>query len=714
MDISADIDQLFTDEAFPGDHRGCLGLVADALGSLQPLVLWAADARRQPLAGYASEAWGDGDQLKRLVGEFIDRAPPEGLCCFDHTETGWTGFVCAVRRECELVGYMGGLLRTPWATRGAVETQAGLIECCSVMVLGRIVSDLENVVQSVRVKQLQDERDTLKGSYAQIMAAAMEERERRMDEQRKYTEHLEKEVERRSADLQDALKSAEEANQAKSSFLANMSHEIRTPMTAILGYTDLLIQESQDRPKAQDWLKIIGRNGKHLLEVINGILDLSKIEAGKLQVEGLACSPAEIIYEIAELMRPRAAEKGLALDIEFDGLVPDTIQTDPTRLRQVLMNLVGNAMKFTHEGGIKIVCRLVTKRGCTRLRIDVQDTGIGMTPDQLGRLFEPFSQADSSTTRKYGGTGLGLAISRRLSRMLGGNLVVSSTHERGSTFIVTLETGPVEDGALVDGSELAQRWQKAYAEAPAKTPEKEKPLEGVRVLLAEDGEDNQRLISTLLTRAGAQVTVAENGEVAFERATRALRESAPFDLIFMDMQMPVLDGYTATTKLRQHGYVGPVIALTAHAMSNDRQKCLDAGCNDYATKPINAALLVNAAVRNIKGTHAAASGPADGLSLIRNSVDSPSKSVDRFISGLPDQIAKIDRAASEGDLASLRDLAGQLLTGASQTGLDAVTRLAEGVCSDRGAHVCIDDARLLVEELIDLCHDGISGRDGVR
>lgn len=718
MDISTEIDRLFVDEAFPGDHKGCLERFARVLTAYQPVVLWAADAQLRVLAGYASEPWGNGGQLKQLVDDFSANAPPEGVYCFEHAETSRTGFVAVVRRSTgESVGTVGGLLGVPYAGRDGFSDVVPVIECCSSLVLEMVATDQAAVVQVVRVKQLQDERDTLKDSYTQIMAAAMEERERRLEEQRKYTDHLEKEVARRSADLRDALVSANQASQAKSDFLANMSHEIRTPMTAILGYTDLLIQEYEDLPKAQEWLKIIGRNGKHLLEVINGILDLSKIEAGKMQLEGLACSPVEIIQETAELMRPRAKDKGLALDVEFAGMVPDTIRTDPTRLRQVLMNLIGNALKFTHQGEVKIVARMVTGSETARMRIDVRDTGIGMTQDQLGKLFEPFSQADNSTTRKYGGTGLGLAISQRLARMLGGNLVVSSTHEKGSLFIVTLETGPVAEQRLVDGEQILKQWDQDRAVSAASEPKvHENPLKGVRVLLAEDGQDNQRLISTLLRRAGAVVTVAENGQIAFDLATGATRESKPFDLIFMDMQMPVLDGYSATLKLRQHGYAGPVIALTAHAMSNDRQKCLDAGCSDYAAKPINSVLLIRSAVRNLPKKRASDGDPGGGqATAAAGSVQGSSpKLMDRFIADLPGQIARMGKAANEGDLSSLRELAEQMRAGASQRGLDAVARLAGGVCSDKGAGNCIDDAHQLIEELIDLCHDGINGRDTVR
>jgi PAS domain S-box-containing protein len=389
---------------------------------------------------------------------------------------------------------------------------------------------------------------------------------------------------------------AEVANRAKSEFLANMSHEIRTPMTAILGYVDVLTAQLKDR-EHRDALNIIRRNGDHLLTIINDILDLSKIEAGRLHVERCPCSPAALVAEVLSLMRVRAGGKGLELKLEFAGPVPETVSTDPARLRQILLNLVGNAIKFTEIGGVRIAVRLLGgDTSQPKLLFEVVDTGIGITAEQVGQLFKPFRQADASTSRKFGGTGLGLAISKRLAEFLGGDIAVRSEFNKGSSFALTIDPGPLAGVAFLDQpSEAVKTPAATSANAPSQ------PCLNCRILLAEDGADNQRFISFLLTKAGAEVTTVDNGQKALEMALatfsgwgRRLDDPRePFDVILMDMQMPVMDGYEATRRLRQEGYHRPIIALTAHAMAEDRQKCLDAGCDEYATKPIDRAALFN-------------------------------------------------------------------------------------------------------------------------
>ncbi|MEO2048645.1 MAG: response regulator, partial [Pirellulales bacterium] len=402
-------------------------------------------------------------------------------------------------------------------------------------------------------------------------------------------------IEERNSALEIVRKDVEEkvqelaiTSQYKSDFLANMSHEIRTPMTAILGFTDIVRDKVRD-PENKEWLDKIQRNGNHLLGIINDILDISKIESNKMSVETIDVSPSQIMTDVISLMSVRTVGRGLSLRIEFDGPIPQTIQSDPTRLRQILVNLTGNAIKFTEVGEVRLVARVLDHDSDEpRMVIDVVDTGMGMTEDQLGNLFQPFVQADTSTTRKFGGTGLGLTISKRLSEMLGGGIAVRSVSGEGSTFSLTVSTGPLNGVKMVDSP----------AESDA-TVEVVSDAEGAdfrldcRVLLAEDGPDNQRLISFILKKVGAEITVAENGQIALDRALAARDDHNPYDVILMDMQMPVLDGYTATAKLREAGYTGPIIALTAHAMSSDRKKCIDAGCDDYSTKPINRKQLIS-------------------------------------------------------------------------------------------------------------------------
>ena len=390
--------------------------------------------------------------------------------------------------------------------------------------------------------------------------------------------------------LKNALTHAEDASLAKSEFLANMSHEIRTPMTAILGYAELLTDSEAATAAAPacGHALAIHNNARHLLTVINDILDMSKIEAGQMLLEDLPVDPAALIEETAALMQVRAAAKGLFLRVHYDSPLPVVMRSDPTRLRQIVLNLVGNAIKFTEVGGVSV--HVSYEPSSRRLLISVVDTGIGMTPDQLREImkFAAFTQVDSSMSRRFGGTGLGLRISNALAGMLGGRLDVESVPGKGSRFTVAVATGEL-DGVEIRRPDSAQSTlasAPSQVTAPAGTNASATVLAGVRVLLAEDSVDNQKLIGFHLKRAGAEVVLAENGVQALELAASSTPEQQP-QLVLMDMQMPELDGYEATRQLRARGCDLPVIALTAHAMAGDREKCLAAGCDDYLTKPIN-------------------------------------------------------------------------------------------------------------------------------
>jgi PAS domain S-box-containing protein len=404
--------------------------------------------------------------------------------------------------------------------------------------------------------------------------------------------------------LISAQLAAESANAAKSEFLANMSHEIRTPMTAILGFAELLAGDSDvDSTRRAEHIGTIRRNGEHLLAIINDILDLSKIEAGKMSIEAASADPVRLVRDVVALMDVKARAKGLALSVVFESPVPAAVSTDAVRLRQVLVNLIGNAIKFTEVGSVRLAVSADPSR-CL-MRFDVIDTGIGISAEQCERLFRPFEQADASTTRRFGGTGLGLRISKRLAEMLGGDIAVRSEPGKGSAFTLTVATGPlvhvefVSPGGLSLPGEAATRAVAAASDLPLSGL----PLSGVRILLAEDGPDNQRLLSFQLRKAGAIVTIVENGRLAVEAMTidgtlqGELATPPRFDVILSDMQMPEMDGYASTRLLRSKGCVLPIVAITAHAMNGDEERCIEAGCDDYASKPVERTKLIELCVR---------------------------------------------------------------------------------------------------------------------
>ncbi len=404
-------------------------------------------------------------------------------------------------------------------------------------------------------------------------------------------EELERLVDERTSELRAATERAEAAARAKSEFLANMSHEIRTPLTAILGYADLLLDPMLDPQESAEHVRTIRNNGTHLLAVLNDILDLSRIEAGRMTLEQVECSPAGLLADVAGMLRLRAEEQGLTLVERRDGPLPAVIRSDPTRLRQILVNLTGNAIKFTGKGRVELALRLVRADGAPEgcLEFSVRDTGIGMDEQQAARLFQPFVQADSSTTRRFGGTGLGLVISRRLARLLGGDVLATSVPGQGSTFTVRIPSGPLEGLRMLEADETLDRPDEAL---PAVLP----TLQG-RVLLAEDTRDSALVIATILRRAGAEVTVVHDGMAAVNAAQSAAAEGRAFDLLLMDLHMPELDGLQATRRLREAGYDRPIIALTADSMPEDRAACLAAGFDDHATKPVRRAELVALAAR---------------------------------------------------------------------------------------------------------------------
>ncbi|WP_422923015.1 ATP-binding protein [Singulisphaera sp. PoT] len=380
-------------------------------------------------------------------------------------------------------------------------------------------------------------------------------------------------------ELTRARDAAEAGSRAKSEFLANMSHEIRTPLTAILGSSDMLQDRSLPESLRTMALQTISRNGEHLLQIINNLLDLSKLEAERAEPEITTASPAAIMAEVLSSLNVQARGKGIELVASAEGPIPRQFETDPTRLRQILFNLIGNAIKFTSTGtvSVKLGIESPSVRSVGNLVIGVRDQGIGMTAEQVAHLFTPFYQADSSHTRVFGGTGLGLYISQRLAESLGGHISVESEVGVGSCFTLRL---PVKVDSV---EELFNTDDDLFAVIGTRSAMDDSligPLRG-RLLLVEDSRDNQRVVSYYLERLGLEIEIAENGRAAVDMAT-----SCHYDLILMDMQMPELDGYAATRLLRKRGYSRPIVALTAHALTGDAEKCYAAGCDDYLRKPV--------------------------------------------------------------------------------------------------------------------------------
>lgn len=385
-------------------------------------------------------------------------------------------------------------------------------------------------------------------------------------------------------ELADARKKAESASAAKSQFLANTSHEIRTPLTAILGCAESLVRQVQTGVPAET-AQMIKNQGELLMRILNDVLDLSKIEAGRLEVHPEPCSPAAILNEIQSVMYPTAKEKGLSLNVALATPIPRSMQTDPLRIRQILFNLTSNAIKFTESGAIDVVAAIVyPKAGPPNLQIEVRDSGRGIPPEEIDSIFNPFHQIESNTAPKQQGTGLGLTISNRLATMLGGSLEVESQIGQGSVFRLTLPADANFQGKNAKDSVRPDELFVTKLEAlrPEFTPD----MKG-RVLVAEDTLSVQFLIKRIFEPFHGELAFVEDGQAAIEEIVAARDAGSPFDLVLMDMQMPILTGYEATRQLREMDIDTPVIALTASAMAGDRERCLAAGCNAYLPKPID-------------------------------------------------------------------------------------------------------------------------------
>jgi len=484
--------------------------------------------------------------------------------------------------------------------------------------------------------------------------------------------------------LEKVSAQALEATRTKSEFLAIMSHEIRTPLTSIIGFAEALEEPSTEIEDRSSITKTIIKNGKHLLKIINDILDISKIEANRMEFENTYFSPVELINDVEETIKYQCMEKGIQFYVEYEFPIPNVICNDVLRIKQIILNLCSNALKFTKAGKVCIKVRSDIEN--EKIFFTVIDSGIGLTEEQISKVFDAFTQADSSTTRQYGGSGLGLSLSRQFAEKMGGSITVESLVGIGSQFCVSIKTGKIDTQQLITGE----------PELPEKNDSIKRQYDFSyhvkgNILIVEDNHDNQQLLSILLSGIGAELTFADNGQQAIDKA-----RSKPYDLIFMDLQMPVMGGLEATKKLRQAGYERPIVALTANAMKSDHDMCISAGCDGFLTKPINREKLFHTIYKYLEIVSEVDESSLESKKN-KNRSEKLQALIKSFIEGIPQRMSIIEHCRKEKNWLDMKNELHKIKGVGTSMGYPDITKTAENLEYEVMRENEVEIDRLLLE-----------------
>lgn len=500
-----------------------------------------------------------------------------------------------------------------------------------------------------------------------------------------------------ASDIEKARDEALQANMAKSSFLANMSHEIRTPLTSIIGFAESCLESNQSMRERYEATSTIIRCGNHLLNIINEILDISKIEAGKLEIETRPVKLKDLLHEVNMFTKILAQEKGLTFGINHSFPLPRTILTDQLRLKQILLNLCSNAIKFTNKGHVFLNVAFRPQTGY--LLFEIVDTGIGISAEQQEKIFSPFQQADSTITREYGGTGLGLTLSKQLTEMLGGQLTVESSLDKGSHFFLEIKT------ENIDENELDYDTDYISASTEAIPAPQDLPAVSGSILVAEDSPDIQALVHMLISKVGADLTMVKNGKLAVEKTMEK-----EFDLVLLDIQMPLMDGLEALHQMRINGYKKPIFAMTANTMQQDQEKYLMSGFSGLISKPIDKKELYSVITRSLKP----ASENIKETDFITSTIIAKEPDlielIDAFLERIPEITHSINEALSLKDWKELYNQIHQMKGIGGAFGYSILTKISEKIEFSLTSQD-FDQIKLLVAELNMVCQQAIAGKD---